>query len=88
MMLSICLSVCPDLDTTGEQGEGDVGDIDCMVTEWTLFSDCSVSCGTGIRTRSRMIKLRNRGSGQPCPKDLYETRVRTKTINHHCILSE
>jgi hypothetical protein len=31
---------------------------DCVLTEWTSFGECSVSCGKGHRTRSRRYKIR------------------------------
>ncbi|GLV35646.1 fat-spondin [Carabus blaptoides fortunei] len=44
--------------------------IDCMVTPWTEWSPCSVTCGSGRSERIRMIKLEARNGGIPCPKRL------------------
>ncbi|XP_067945663.1 spondin-1-like [Watersipora subatra] len=69
-----CAAVMQDIDSLPDSSSADA-DVDCMVTEWTDFSQCSVSCGTGLRSRTRMIKRRNSGSGASCPKDLHESVV-------------
>ncbi|XP_077303892.1 thrombospondin type-1 domain-containing protein 7B isoform X1 [Lithobates pipiens] len=45
--------------------------IDCHVTDWSTWSSCSQSCGTGgHQTRSRRIIMQAEGDGRPCPAHL------------------
>ncbi|XP_059485786.1 spondin-1-like [Neocloeon triangulifer] len=44
--------------------------VDCMITPWAEWSECSASCGVGHRERTRMIKLEAQNGGKPCPKKL------------------
>jgi hypothetical protein len=35
----------------------DVMAVDCEVTRWSVWSACSVSCGRGIKTKTRTIRV-------------------------------
>ncbi|KAJ8945427.1 hypothetical protein NQ318_009883 [Aromia moschata] len=48
--------------------------VDCMVTEWSSWSRCSVTCGTGIEEKFRVIKRPAEYGGQPCPTKLVRRR--------------
>lgn len=67
---------CPPL-TEWQQCNDQPCEEDCVVSDWTPWSSCSVACGVaddGRQTRSRKI-LRHPGPGRPaCPTDLLETR--------------
>ncbi|KAK0080598.1 hypothetical protein PV325_013676 [Microctonus aethiopoides] len=44
--------------------------IDCMVSEWSPWSSCSVTCGTGRVTSNRIIKRQPENGGHSCPRRL------------------
>jgi hypothetical protein len=49
-------------ECTGDQCEGEElatappRPVECVVGDWSAYSECSVSCGTGVSTRSRKLK--------------------------------
>ncbi|KAB0799833.1 hypothetical protein PPYR_07713 [Photinus pyralis] len=55
--------------------------VDCMVTEWSEWSPCSASCGTGYTQKQRMIKRPAENGGKPCPNKLEKKK---RCYLNHC----
>uniref|UniRef100_A0A669PYP8 Thrombospondin type-1 domain-containing protein 7A n=1 Tax=Phasianus colchicus TaxID=9054 RepID=A0A669PYP8_PHACC len=41
---------------------------DCKLSDWSSWSPCSSSCGTGMKVRSKWLKEKPYNGGRPCPK--------------------
>lgn len=41
--------------------------VDCQVSEWTPWSECDKSCGTGVMLRTRKIIRAPQNGGKHCP---------------------
>ncbi|KAG8187695.1 hypothetical protein JTE90_025222, partial [Oedothorax gibbosus] len=68
--LSTSPAVAASMDSTKDQPPV----IDCVVTPWFEWNQCSHTCGNGRRERRRMIKLNPENGGKPCPARLVQRR--------------
>jgi len=48
--------------------------VNCQVSDWSDWSDCSASCGKGWVTRTRAILVQAQNGGKKCPKKLSKRR--------------
>merc|ERR1719387_3263972 len=63
--------------------------IDCEVSPWENFGDCSVSCQTGQQNQQRVVLIEPANGGAPCPPD-FERYVpcNTQMCPVDCVYSE
>ncbi|MGH0147491.1 UNVERIFIED_CONTAM: hypothetical protein FKN15_011026 [Acipenser sinensis] len=54
---------------------------DCMVSEWSQWSECNKSCGKGHVIRTRMIKLEPQFGGEPCPETVQRKKCKIRKCN-------
>ncbi|KAK3612198.1 hypothetical protein CHS0354_016588 [Potamilus streckersoni] len=61
--------------------------VDCVMSDWSPWSDCSTSCGTGAQIRYRHIKQIPSDGGRPCPKldDVGMKETQTRICRSDCI---
>ncbi|TSQ92657.1 Spondin-1 [Bagarius yarrelli] len=52
--------------------------VDCMLSEWTEWSECNKSCGKGHMIRTRMVKLEPQFGGVPCPETVQRKRCKIR----------
>uniref|UniRef100_A0A674A356 Spondin-1 n=1 Tax=Salmo trutta TaxID=8032 RepID=A0A674A356_SALTR len=54
---------------------------DCMVSEWTEWSECNKSCGKGHMIRTRMVKLEPQFGGDSCPETVQRKKCKIRKCN-------
>ncbi|KAK7939999.1 hypothetical protein WMY93_003325 [Mugilogobius chulae] len=52
-MVEVCHVPCP---------------LDCKLSDWSAWSACSASCGSGLKIRSKWLREKAFNGGRPCPK--------------------
>ena len=67
---------CPELTQTQACNEDPCGppDVDCVMTSWGDWDDCSALCGGGSQSRYRFVSVSATGEGKSCPTTTSETQ--------------
>uniref|UniRef100_A0A4W6C597 Spondin-1 n=1 Tax=Lates calcarifer TaxID=8187 RepID=A0A4W6C597_LATCA len=55
--------------------------IDCVMSEWTEWSECNKSCGKGHTIRTRMVKLEPQFGGDTCPETIQRKKCKIRKCN-------
>ena len=66
--------------STGTGGTGGIADTDCVLTDWTAWSECSTDCGGGNQTRTRSVATPAEGNGAACSDVQSEERPCNEAI--------
>ncbi|CAL4072077.1 unnamed protein product, partial [Meganyctiphanes norvegica] len=48
---------------------------DCKVSDWSPWSQCTASCGTGTKEKTRQVMIQQLGGGRRCPKRLQKKKT-------------
>uniref|UniRef100_A0AAY4BDW6 Spondin-1 n=1 Tax=Denticeps clupeoides TaxID=299321 RepID=A0AAY4BDW6_9TELE len=56
--------------------------MDCVVSEWTEWSECNKSCGKGHMLRTRMVKMEPQFGGNPCPETVQRKKCKLRKCNN------
>lgn len=71
-------SLCPDELEEVEKCMHPECPTDCMLSEWSAWSECNKSCGKGHMIRSRMVKLEPQFGGMPCPETVQRKKCKVR----------
>lgn len=58
--------------------------LDCQVSEWGTWGECSEACGPGVKIRQRSIKQKNNYGGKMCPQTSMEGSCTDKACAVDC----
>ncbi|XP_006804853.1 spondin-1-like [Neolamprologus brichardi] len=62
--------------------------VDCMVSEWSEWSECNKTCGKGHTIRTRMIKVEPQFGGSYCPETIQRKKCKLRKCRRKPIKEE
>merc|ERR1719331_3738991 len=61
--------------------------VDCVVGDWTAFTECSQPCGPGVKTRTRPL-IEAQFGGQECPSGSEQQNCNVKPCPVDCVVND
>ncbi|CAD7968236.1 unnamed protein product [Amoebophrya sp. A25] len=62
--------------------------VDCEVSDWSEWSECSAHCGPGVRHRIRHVLREAAAGGKQCPSTSDMENCVARSCNQDCVLSD
>jgi hypothetical protein len=78
---------CPSLVETRACNQG-ACPVDCLLSNWTAWTQCSTSCGMGVQRRYRSVLVPASGGGAQCGETMQEIACNIGACPQNCELSE
>jgi len=78
---------CPPMTETVPCNEDIPCIVDCKVSTWSPWSQCTKQCGTGTRTRTRNVITQPTSDGEPCPKLTEIQKCNSQPCPVNCVVS-
>ena len=78
---------CPPMTETVPCNEDIPCVVDCKVSTWSPWSQCTKQCGTGTRTRTRNVITQPANDGEPCPKLTEIQKCNSQPCPVNCVVS-
>lgn len=72
-----CLCLTP-VSNYGNMSYSPCSAIDCIMSEWTEWSECNKSCGKGHTIRTRMVMMEPQFGGNPCPESIQRKKCKVR----------
>ena len=62
--------------------------VDCKVSDWSMWSQCSATCGTGSRTKTRTVERQPQYGGRACPSLAEQENCNTQPCQTSLVLTQ
>ena len=79
-------TVCNQLDLKNSEQCTEAINLDCILTEWSAWSNCSTGCGTGLHQRFRSVIQSPKCNGKPCDLSFESKVCISYTSNKDCLV--